>query len=84
MAPWPPPLEAACWLARALDRRATRAPQTLNRESITRIGGGAWSGIAPVLRDPALRNTALWMVPVALAWAVPGRRLGLEPERARD
>ena len=41
-----PPLEAACWLARALDRRAAYAPETLNRESEARIGGSAWSGIA--------------------------------------
>ena len=61
------PLEAACWLARALDRRAEQAPATLNRESETRIGGSAWSGIAPVFRDPALRNIALWILLMTFA-----------------
>ena len=64
------PLEAACWLARALDRRAAHAPETLNRESETRIGGSAWSGIAPVLRDPALRNIALWILLMTFASTV--------------
>lgn len=61
------PLEAACWLARALDRRAEQAPATLNRESEARIGGSAWSGIVPVFRDPALRNIALWILLMTFA-----------------
>jgi AAA family ATP:ADP antiporter len=65
-----PPLEAACWLARALDRRAERAPETLNREAEQRIGGSAWSGIAPVLHDPALRNIALWILLMTFASTV--------------
>ncbi|NDP38609.1 MAG: MFS transporter [Rhodoferax sp.] len=62
-----PPLEGACWLARALDRRAAHAPETLNREPEPRIGGSAWSGIVPVLRDPALRNIALWILLMTFA-----------------
>lgn len=62
-----PPLEGACWLARALDQRAGRDPETLNRESEARIGGSASSGIAPVLRDPALRNIALWILLMTFA-----------------
>ncbi|MHB8949161.1 MAG: hypothetical protein ACYC4S_08870, partial [Rhodoferax sp.] len=62
-----PPLEGACWLARALDRRAAHAPETLNREPEPRIGGSAWSGMVPVLRDPALRNIALWILLMTFA-----------------
>ena len=35
------PLEAASQLARALDRRAERVPETLNREPEARVGGSA-------------------------------------------
>jgi ATP:ADP antiporter, AAA family len=65
-----PALEAACWLARALDRRAEQAPETLNREGEARVGGSAWSGIVPVLRDPALRNIALWILLMTFASTV--------------
>jgi AAA family ATP:ADP antiporter len=65
-----PPLEVACWLARALDRRAECSPATLNREPQARVGGSAWSGIAPVLRDPALRNIALWILLMTFASTV--------------
>lgn len=61
------PLEAACWLARALDRHAERNPETLNREGETRVGGSAWSGIDPVLRDHRLRNIALWILLMTFA-----------------
>ena len=61
------PLEAACWLARALDRRAELAPATLNREPDARIGGSAWSGIVPVFRSPPLRNIALWILMMTFA-----------------
>lgn len=64
------PLEVACWLARALDRRAEHSPATLNREPEARVGGSAWSGIAPVLRDPALRNIALWILLMTFASTV--------------
>lgn len=61
------PLEAACWLARALDRHAGRNPDTLNSEDESRVGGSAWSGIGPVFRDPALRNIALWILLMTFA-----------------
>ncbi len=61
------PLEAACWLARGLDRRAGAAPQTLNREPEATIGGNAWSGIGPVFRTPALREIALWILLMTFA-----------------
>lgn len=61
------PLEAAAWLARALDRRAGRAPRTLNREPEARVGGSAWSGIGPVFRSPLLRRIALWLVLMTFA-----------------
>jgi AAA family ATP:ADP antiporter len=61
------PLEAACWLARGLDRRAEDAPATLNREPAATIGGDAWSGIGPVFRSPTLRDIALWIVLMTFA-----------------
>lgn len=61
------PLEAAAQLARALDRRAERAPATLKREPAARVGGSAWSGIGPVFRSPALRNIALWILLMTFA-----------------
>jgi AAA family ATP:ADP antiporter len=65
------PLEAACWLARALDRRAVAAPgdatATLNREPDATIGGNAWSGILAVFRSPALRGIALWILLMTFA-----------------
>lgn len=61
------PLEAACWLARALDRRAVAAPATLNREPEATIGGDAWSGIVAVFRSPALRGIALWILLMTFA-----------------
>lgn len=64
------PLEIACWLARALERRAEHSPATLHRETGPRIGGNAWSGIAPVWRDPALRQIALWILLMTLASTV--------------
>jgi AAA family ATP:ADP antiporter len=64
------PLEAAARLARALDRRAQRAPETLNREPEARIGGSAWSGIGPVFRTPALRDIALWILLMTFASTV--------------
>jgi AAA family ATP:ADP antiporter len=64
------PLEAAAWLARALDRRASRAPGTLNRELEPRLGGSAWSGIGPVFRSPLLRQIALWLLLMTFASTV--------------
>lgn len=64
------PLEAAAWLARALDRRAEQAPATLHREPAIRIGGNAWSGIGPVFRSPELRNIALWILLMTFASTV--------------
>jgi AAA family ATP:ADP antiporter len=61
------PLEAACWFARGLDRRAGDAPETLNREPEAPIGGNAWSGIGPVFRTPALRDLALWILLMTFA-----------------
>lgn len=61
------PLEAAARLARALDRRASREPDTLRREPETRVGGSAWSGIGPVFRSPFLRKIALWLVLMTFA-----------------
>ena len=61
------PLEAACWLARGLDRRAGAAPETLNREPAATIGGDAWSGIVAVFRNPALRDIALWILLMTFA-----------------
>lgn len=61
------PLEAACWLARALDRRAAAAPATLNREPEATIGGDAWSGIVAVFRSPTLRGIALWILLMTFA-----------------
>lgn len=61
------PLEAACWLARALDRRAAAAPATLNREPEAAIGGDAWSGIVAVFRSPPLRGIALWILLMTFA-----------------
>ncbi len=65
------PLEAACWFARALDRRAAAAPgdatATLNREPEMTIGGDAWSGIVAVFRSPALRGIALWILLMTFA-----------------
>jgi AAA family ATP:ADP antiporter len=61
------PLEAACWLARGLDRRAAAAPETLNREPEAAIGGDAWSGIVAVFRSPALRDIALWILLMTFA-----------------
>ena len=62
-----PPLEAAGWLARALDHRADLAPQTLNPEAGPPIGGTAFSGIGPVFRDRTLRNIALWILLMTFA-----------------
>lgn len=64
------PLEAAAWLARSLDRRASRAPDTLNREPEARVGGSAWSGIVPVFRSPLLRRIALWIALMTFASTV--------------
>ncbi len=64
------PLEAAAWLARSLDRRASRAPDTLNREPEARVGGSAWSGIVPVFRSPLLRRIALWVALMTFASTV--------------
>lgn len=61
------PLEAACWLARGLDRRAGAAPETLNREPVATIGGDAWSGIVAVFRSPPLRGIALWILLMTFA-----------------
>ena len=61
------PLEAAARLARALDKRAEQAPGLLQHEPTARVGGGAWSGIGPVFRSPALRNIALWIVLMTFA-----------------
>lgn len=61
------PLEAACWLARALDRHAQNNPDTLHREGESRVGGSAWSGIGPVFRDRTLRNIALWILLMTFA-----------------
>lgn len=61
------PLEAACWLARAVARRADDAGAPLNREPAAAIGGSAWSGIAPVFRSPQLRNIALWIMLMTFA-----------------
>ena len=61
------PLEAACWLARALDRHAAAAPATLSREPAATIGGDAWSGIVAVFRSPALRGIALWILLMTFA-----------------
>ena len=65
------PLEAACWLARGLDRRAGdaagEAAGTLNREPEALIGGNAWSGIGPVFRTPALRDLAVWILLMTFA-----------------
>jgi len=61
------PLEAAAWLARALDRHANRAPETLAREPATRVGGSAWSGIGPVFRSPVLRRIAVWLLLMTFA-----------------
>lgn len=61
------PLEMACQLARALDRRAEHASGTLNREPEARIGGSAWSGIGAVFRSPELRNIALWILLMTFA-----------------
>lgn len=64
------PLEAAAWLARALDRYASRAPDTLRREPEARVGGSAWSGIGPVFRSPVLRRIALWLLLMTFASTV--------------
>lgn len=61
------PLEAACRLARGLDRRADEEPATLNREPAAPIGGDAWSGIGPVFRSPVLRDIALWILLMTFA-----------------
>lgn len=61
------PIDAAARLARALDRRASREPDTLRREPETRVGGSAWSGIGPVFRSPFLRKIALWLVLMTFA-----------------
>lgn len=61
------PLEAASWLAWALDRRANRQRGTLNCEPEAQIGGSAWSGIGPVFRSPYLRRIALWLVLMTFA-----------------
>ena len=61
------PLEAAAQLARAIDRRAEAAPAVLRREPAARVGGSAWSGIAPVFRSPQLRHIALWIVLMTFA-----------------
>ncbi len=61
------PLEAACWFARGLDRRAGDAAGTLNREPEAPIGGNAWSGIGPVFRTPALRDLAVWILLMTFA-----------------
>jgi AAA family ATP:ADP antiporter len=61
------PLEAACWLARALDHHAGRNPETLNSEPEARVGGSAWSGIGPVFRDRRLRDIALWILLMTFA-----------------
>lgn len=61
------PLEAAAWLAWALDRRASREPGTLTREPEVRVGGSAWSGIESVFRSPYLRRIALWLVLMTFA-----------------
>lgn len=61
------PLEAASWLARALDRQAGRPAAAVRPEPEARIGGSAWSGIGPVFRSPALRNIALWILLMTFA-----------------
>jgi AAA family ATP:ADP antiporter len=61
------PLEAACWLGRAVARRADDSGAPLNREPAAPIGGSAWSGIAPVFRSPQLRNIALWIMLMTFA-----------------
>lgn len=61
------PLEAASRLAGALDRRAEQAPATLHREPAARIGGSAWSGMQAVVRTPALRHIALWILLMTFA-----------------
>ena len=61
------PLEAAAWLARALDRHASREPETLRREPEARVGGSAWSGIGLVFRSPALRRIAIWLLLMTFA-----------------
>jgi AAA family ATP:ADP antiporter len=61
------PLEAACWFARGLDRRAGDAAGTLNREPAEPIGGNAWSGIGPVFRTPELRDLAVWILLMTFA-----------------
>jgi ATP:ADP antiporter, AAA family len=61
------PLEAAAWLARALDRHANRAPATLAREPEARVGGSAWSGIGPVFRSPVLSRIAVWLLLMTFA-----------------
>jgi len=61
------PLEVAAWLARGLHRRASRDPGALRQETEGRVGGSAWSGIAPVFRSPYLRQIALWLVLMTFA-----------------
>jgi AAA family ATP:ADP antiporter len=61
------PLEAACWLARAVARRADDACAPLNREPAAPIGGSVWSGIAPVFRSPQLRKIAFWIMLMTFA-----------------
>nr|WP_246265483.1 Npt1/Npt2 family nucleotide transporter [Aromatoleum diolicum] len=61
------PLEAAAWLARALDRHASREPETLRREPEARVGGSAWSGIGLVFRSPVLRRIAVWLLLMTFA-----------------
>jgi AAA family ATP:ADP antiporter len=61
------PLEAAAWLARALDRHASCEPETLRHEPGARVGGSAWSGIGLVFRSPALRRIAMWLMLMTFA-----------------
>ena len=61
------PLEAACWLARGLDRRAGNPDGLLNREPAVPIGGSAWSGMGSVFRSPLLRDLALWLLLMTFA-----------------
>ncbi len=56
------PLEASAWVARALHRWSNREQSVLRREPPDRrVGGSAWSGIAPVFRSPYLRTIALYL-----------------------
>lgn len=61
------PLEASCWLARALHRWSTREGVPLRAEPAASVGGTAFSGIGAVFRSPYLTRIALYLMLMTFA-----------------